>query len=497
MKSIIKTISLGLICLAMTACNENPEQTEKADPVDNSESTLKTYLGDIIFQNQTISKNSAEMLHRQIQLSRASELVVWSMPIANFYQAFKATQENLKVADSDLAIGLYQGSDALRMFLTANVTTPYTIAFFDLSATGPAVFEIPEGGVYGVSDNAWQQPIKEINSGKVEKLLIVGPGQEYPENFNGEVIQSDTYVNFLFYRVLGTGPEAEELKRGVKAYKLTDAKKKPETMFVAFTPGPDDVIAYNTPPSDMGYWNLINEMVQREPLADRDRFFYAWLRDLGIEKGKPFNPNPEQTEILLEGLKVGLAMAQTNSFNSDFPAGVYQNKESGWEYVLSGMNPKIDMKTYSMYNERAAYAYEATSTSAGMISEVEGKGSGYLGSYYDSDDNALMGENNYQLRIEPNPPAANFWSVTVYDIKKRVVLKNKTGVMDISSRTEGLQKNEDGSIDLYFGPTAPKGKESNWIQTNPGESWFTYFRVYGPLKPFFEETYKMNKIERQ
>ena len=179
------------------------------------ETTQDTYLGDITFQNQTISRASAEMLHRQMQLSRASELVVWSMPIANFYQAFKACQTNLKVSDSELAIGLYQGPDAVRMFLTANVTTPYTVTFFDLSLTGPAVFEIPEGGVFGVSDNAWQQPIKEINSGKAEKILIVGPGQDYPQEFDGEVVQSDTFVNFLFYRVLGTGPEAEKLIRGV------------------------------------------------------------------------------------------------------------------------------------------------------------------------------------------------------------------------------------------------------------------------------------------
>jgi len=482
----IRPTILTAICLATTM------------PVIHAQETTQgTYLGDITFQNQTISRPSAEMLHRQMQLSRTSELVVWSMPIANFYQAFKACQTNLKVSDSDLAIGLYLGPDAVRMFLTANVTTPYTVTFFDLSRTGPAVFEIPEGGVYGVSNNAWQQPIKEINSGKAEKLLIVGPGQDFPQDFDGEIIQSDTFVNFLFYRVLGTGPEAEKLKRAVKAYKLTDASENPETMFVAFTPSPDDAIAYNTPPSDMGYWELINEMVQREPMADRDRFFYAWLKDLGIEKGKPFDPTDEQKEILLEGLKVGLAMAQTNSFNTDLPAAVYQNKESGWEFLLAGMDPKIDMDTYSMYSERAAYSYEATSTSAGMLSQVEGKGSGYLASYYDSDGNALMGGNNYRLKIEPNPPAANFWSITVYDIEKRVVLRNKTGIMDISSRTEGLEANDDGSIDLYFGPTAPAGKESNWIQTNLGESWFTYFRVYGPLKPFFEESYQMNKMEKR
>ncbi len=454
------TITLTLVLTALICMVGTGEaQTQESR-------TVSTYVGDISYQHQTITKASAEKIHRQKALSRASELVVWSMPVIGFYQAFKAQQENLNVGSDDLAIGLYEGPDAVRTWLTANVTTPYTVTVFDLSGKGPLVFEIPEGGVYGVCDNAWQEPIKEINSGKAEKLLIVGPGQDYPENFDGEIVQSGTFLNFLFYRVLGQGPEADALKTAVKAYKLSEAANPPKTRFIPFTPNTNDPIAYNSQPTDMGYWELVNEMVQKE-----------------------------QKEILLEGLKVGMAMAHTNSFNSNFPAAVYQDENSGWEWVLSGIDPKIDLETYSMYNERAAYTYEAVTTSAGMISKVEGKGSGYLGTYYDSDGNALLGENNYTLRLEPNMPAANFWSITVYDIEKRVVIRNKVNKADLSSRTEGLQVNDDGSVDLYFGPRAPAGKESNWIQTNPGESWFTYFRCYDPLKPFFEETYPMNKIQ--
>ncbi len=379
--------------------------------------TIPTYVGDLTYQHQTLSKTSAEKLHRQMALARASELVVWSMPAMNFYQALKACQQNLKVGPEDLAIGLYEGPDSVRTFLTANVTTPYTVTFFDLSGTGPVVFEIPAGGVYGVANNAWQQPTKEINSGKAEKVLMVGPGQKYPKDFDGEILLTDTYVNLLFYRVLGTGPEADSLKKAVKAYRLKDAADSPETKFISFKPGPDDPIALNSVPTDMGYWELLNEMVQKEPMADRDRFFYAWLRDLGIKKGEPFKPTEEQKEILMEGLKVGLAMAQANSFNSNFPAAVYQDEKSGWEWVLSGIDPKVNLETYSMYNERAAYTYEAVTTSAGMISKVEGKGSGYLGTYYDSDGNAFKGENSYTLRLEPDMPAANFWSMTVYDIE--------------------------------------------------------------------------------
>ena len=154
------------------------------------------------------------------------------------------------------------------------------------------------------------------------------------------------------------------------------------------------------------------------------------------------------------------------------------------------------MPTYSQFNERASYGFEATTTSAGMVSRVAGKGSAYLGSYYDADDKALMGGNNYKLHVGPNPPAANFWSVTVYDIENRLIIRNEIKRSDRSSRTEGLIKNDDGSVDIYFGPTAPEGKEVNWVQTNKGQSFFVYLRLYGPEQAYFDQTFPMSKIEK-
>jgi hypothetical protein len=54
--------------------------------------------------------------------------------------------------------------------------------------------------------------------------------------------------------------------------------------------------------------------------------------------------------------------------------------------------------------------------------------------------------------------------------------------------------NADGSVDVYFGPEAPEGKEKNWVKTLPGQGWFTYIRIYGPLEPFFEQTWKPDDI---
>ena len=144
---------------------------------------------------------------------------------------------------------------------------------------------------------------------------------------------------------------------------------------------------------------------------------------------------------------------------------------------MAGMDPKIDLETYSMFNERTSYTYEAVTTSAGMVSRVAGKGSAYLGSYYDADGNALMGGNNYSLHIEPNPPAALFWSITVYDIANRLIIQNDTRRSDLSSRSEELVTNSAGPADLSFGLEQPKGKENNWIPTNKGPSFFLYLRL--------------------
>ncbi|WP_216825893.1 DUF1214 domain-containing protein [Sulfitobacter sp. SK012] len=466
-------------------------------------STAMTYAGELQFQGQTITKDTAAFLHRRILEQRATQLVTWAMPMMNFEQLYPALHANLKtsqgmdISDEDIFFGLYDGYDGVYPFMTANVTTPYTIGFSDLSQTGPIVVDLPPGAIFGVVDNAWMQPIHEID-GTPGKLLLVGPGQNAQIDFDGTIIQSDTFRVVYFYRALGTGDEAKALRTSVKAYKLSDADNPPDTKFVKYEPKPDDAIALNTQPRDIQFWELVNTYVQREPMADRDRFFYAWLKDLGIEKGKPFNPTDAQKEILQAGLDVGMAMSQAISFNKTremFPTSLYGDN-SGFEDAMAGMNPAIDLPTYSMFNERASYGFEATTTSAGMVSRTPGVGSAYLGGYYDADGNALMGGENYMLTVGPNPPAANFWSVTVYDMENRLIIRNEQKRSDRSSRSEGLITNDDGSVDLYFGPQAPDGKEINWVQTNEGQSFFVYLRLYGPEQEYFDQTFPMTPIKK-
>jgi hypothetical protein len=55
--------------------------------------------------------------------------------------------------------------------------------------------------------------------------------------------------------------------------------------------------------------------------------------------------------------------------------------------------------------------------------------------------------------------------------------------------------NPDTSVDVYFGPKAPRGRDGNWIQTWPGKGWSVSLRLYGPLQSWFDQTWRPGEIE--
>jgi hypothetical protein len=56
--------------------------------------------------------------------------------------------------------------------------------------------------------------------------------------------------------------------------------------------------------------------------------------------------------------------------------------------------------------------------------------------------------------------------------------------------------NEDGSVDIYFGPDAPEGKKQNWIPTVPNQGFFAYLRLYAPLEAYFDRSWELPDIEK-
>ncbi len=197
------------------------------------------------------------------------------MPMINFYQLYPALLSNMEASATDIFLGLYDGYEGVYPFMTANVTTPYTIGISDLSKTGPVVLEIPAGDIYQRDRRGLRrmQPIVEIGSGKPEKLLLLGPGQEQPKGFKGEIIQSDTFL-VLTIAPFPSARKRKKLRTAVKAYALSQAAKPPPTRFIKYEPKPgDSIAAFNTQPRDMRFWELVNAYVQNEPMADRTDCF--------------------------------------------------------------------------------------------------------------------------------------------------------------------------------------------------------------------------------
>ena len=123
-----------------------------------------------------------------------------------------------------------------------------------------------------------------------------------------------------------------------------------------------------------------------------------------------------------------------------------------------------------------------------------GAGQFYLISIKDKAGESYDGGKTYRLTVPPNAPVEQYWSVTAYDRQTHALIKNVNRASRASNNAE-VQKNADGSVDIYFGPKAPAGKESNWVPTDPARKFELMFRLYAPTKALFEKTWKLPDVE--
>ncbi len=122
-------------------------------------------------------------------------------------------------------------------------------------------------------------------------------------------------------------------------------------------------------------------------------------------------------------------------------------------------------------------------------------GSFYFGTYADSQGRPLQGENPYRLHVPPKVPVSQFWAFTVYSEDTAALFHNATH-LTIDSLDRGVEKNDDGSIDIFIGPTPPAGKKSNWVYTASGQARLPWFRVYEPQEGIFDKTWRLPDIKR-
>jgi hypothetical protein len=462
--------------------------------MDSETGEINTRIGKLDFDLGVPTPETTAKLYDEMDFQRACQLYLWACPIVGFEQMRATLEGTAGALPGD--VGIYEGYRNVSVFFTPNATTPYSVGTLDLAKSGPIVMDLPAGGVAGSAMDFWQRPLSDLgitgpDQGKGGKYIFVGPGQEAPTAAGAFVLRSPTFGVGFFYRALDPDPEkAAAISSGVRIYPWAKRDNPAATRFLK--PDPEKIAKFLDPPRAMEYWERLAAAIQREPVEDRDRFMMAMLRPLGIEKGKPFQPDARQKKILLEGAFVGEAMAKASLFDMRF-AGTRYRPDALWQYFLI-LDPMQDLANYSEIDERGVYCYAALGVTKGMRSKTPGVGQAYLGSFRDKAGHAFDGAKSYRLRVPPNPPAKQFWSVTLYDVDTRSLIQNKEQRSDRSSRHD-LVKNTDGSVELFFAPTAPKGFEGNWVPTVPDRSWFAAFRFYGPLEAYFTQSWPLPDIE--
>jgi hypothetical protein len=375
------------------------------------------------------------------------------------------------------------------LFLTPNTETTYGTTVLDLRAWGPTVIEVPPQSLC-VVDDFWFRYVADMgiagpDKGQGGKYLFLAPGYDGAVPDGYFVYRSPTFTNWAVLRALGGVPAMKQ----TKIYPLTDAGSPEPNQFINLA----EFVFNTVHANDFSFYEEVDELVQEEPIEALDPERAGQLAAIGIVKGQPFAPDDRMRAILEQAAQIGAGTARVIAYAPRDPeASLY----GSWKNAFVGGNYEFLRNGARLLDARTQFHYIATVITPAMAHAQVGAGSAYAYTVQDSNGDLLDGSMTYRLHVDPEPPAKNFWAVDVYDTQTRSLLQVPSTIWPaLASNSGTLQANDDGSYDLYFGPGAPDGKQSNWVQTIPGKSWFQLFRLYGPLQPWFDQTWKLNEFE--
>lgn len=456
---------------------------------------VMTRIGELAFDLGVPTPDTVAKLYDTMDFQRAVLCYLWAAPIVGMQSVRVALGDNARAGNGDPV--LVEGYRDVSTMLGSNVTTPYVLAWLDLSE-GPMVLDYPAGATGGALIDWWDRPIADtggagIDGGRGAVFVLVGPGQAAPSDVpeGAHVLRSRTNNVLLFCRVLGGDrAQVERVASALRVHRLgPDVSAARLLRFRR-----EGALTSMAHPRGLAYWECLAAALDKEPIEDRDRFFAAMLKPLGIERGRPFRPDARQAGLLAEAAFVGEATAKANSWFKRFP-GIRFRPDVHWEFFIApGYAVQQDTADGTRFEERTTFFYEVMGASNGVMTTTLGEGSAYLSAYHDRRGRAFDGAKAYRLHVPPKPPAKLFWSVTLYDCETRGLIQNAQQIADRSSRQD-LRWNADGSVDLVFAPTAPEGLEANWIPTMPGKAWYAYLRLFGPLQAYFDRSWPLPDIE--
>jgi len=452
-------------------------------------------LANLPFPGGVPTQESADALHAELAFQRAVQTYLWALPAMNMY-AMREGQRKAFDDDSNTLMIAKNRIDYHFKFTTGNPDVIYAFAWLDLKKEGPMVLDMPPK-LQGLLDDMWHRPITDIGAAGPDK----NKGGKYlviPADYKGNipkgyyVVKSPTHGVFVFLRAFlvdGKTDQGVALLEKSKIYPLSKINNPPKMKF----PNLSGVHLPGDFPRDFEYFKNLADFINYETVGREDFAMRGMLAGIGIVKGKPFKPDANTKELLDKAGKVGFKMAANIDYNYYPNDKIYPDRV--WEQTFIGGSPVFEAKTYHNEDASVAFFHSKYSTSKAMVLAMPGKGSQYLMALRDSDENLFYGQNTYHLHMPTGIPAANYWSFVVYDAETRTLLDNGQPFPSVASNQK-MTKNPDGSVDVYFGPEAPKDKNANWIRTVPGKGWFGAIRLYSPTQAFFDQTWKPAHIQK-
>jgi hypothetical protein len=447
-------------------------------------------------------------LDYQLAYQRGIEAVIWSMPAISIREFQEAAFKDYGISWNDVILWSKPAVPRHEL-LTANNQVPYMLTALNLRQ-GPVVVEIPAAGakavLFGSFVDNWQAPIVDVgpsgtDEGRGGKYLFLPPGYSEPIPDGYIPVRMAGYVVAGGLRPVpangGAAEDAHSYAQQMKIYPLADATAPKSTRFVDGFPKP----YHSLPVYDASWFRELAAMVNEESVRERDKVMMGMLASIGIERGKPFQPDAK-TQKALDAALVDARRIMQHYFETPgralaswWPGSQWTAPSPATMRVANGFTFETDDALWIDARAGGIY-YWAT-----FLPKKLGGGTFYLMNLRDSAGRLLNGQATYRLRVPAVVPARDFWSAIVYDINTKAFVC--AGPCDTADNGVGLSSfdkpkmklNSDGSADLYFGPKAPSGFENNWV-TTAGKNFFLIFRLYGPEKAFFDKTWKLAEVEK-
>jgi hypothetical protein len=461
--------------------------------------TRESLNGSYAFERGFPTAETAQKAYDHTDVIRAIEAYRFFYPTVSGSAIFKG---NAKIGIIPNKVFGTLDTQPKHVGFTLNSDTPYAPLILDLSE-GPMAIELPPGPLICIAMDINQLWVADLGlpgpaGGKGDKVVFLPPGYtgNIPDGYR--VARSPSMKMLVGVRSLpvnGDVPGAIARIKTVKVYPLELVDAQPAITWLDLTPAPQDTtpLAWE---HNMQYWRELSEVIDSEPANPRFHAMYGELAALGIEKGKSFAPDARMTSILEKAASAGNAQMRVESFGDRRPDRIVW-PDRKWEWAaLRFEDGDFNTPNYADLYARDKWFYQAIGASPAMFKRDTTAGSLYWLGVRDATGATLDGAKTYRLAVPQPVPGKLFWSVTVYDTDTRSQVLTDQDKAALRSLFELKDKIGASPLDLYFGPTAPAGREGEWIKTIPGKGWFVYFRIYGPESPAFDGSWKPGDFEQ-